>query len=258
MEESQFEKLIVAQLMNKFPVFCIIINFITVFVYKIPPIDPILDHLTPVHTLTPYFLKINFNILTLKWCLPFRWNFRLKHYIHLSSPQCVLHVSCTSYSLICSSYRYLVKITEAFHCVIFSTLTTVRHLYVAVYLNWLQADFRLRNSLLRSAYDTSICSLSDLLGNIEAISAETNRIWQRLCTKDLKVEWVGERWCCGWSTSELPKVSFALISAWHWFSHDYCISWELVVRLVRGKDIDVTSYRWPLSEIETAWTTLQV
>jgi hypothetical protein len=45
-------------------------------VHKSPPLDPLLSHLNPVHNLTPYIFKINFNIIlppTL-WSLPFRFS----------------------------------------------------------------------------------------------------------------------------------------------------------------------------------------
>jgi hypothetical protein len=38
---------------------------------------------TPVHSVTTCFLKISFNIITLKWRVSYRYHVRLKHYVHL-------------------------------------------------------------------------------------------------------------------------------------------------------------------------------
>jgi len=56
-----FDKLIVTQLVSKFPAF---------YVYKSPPLVPILSHMNPVHILPPYFPKIHSNIFHLLLGLP--------------------------------------------------------------------------------------------------------------------------------------------------------------------------------------------
>jgi hypothetical protein len=69
------EKLIVAQLVKKFPAFCGR-RFITVFTPPPPPV-PVLSHKNPIHTLQPYFLRTLSDIFpsmprSSEWSLPVR------------------------------------------------------------------------------------------------------------------------------------------------------------------------------------------
>jgi len=51
-------------------------------IHKSPPLDPVLSHLNPVHTVTYYLLKTHFNFVlpflssSSKWSLPFRFSGR--------------------------------------------------------------------------------------------------------------------------------------------------------------------------------------
>ena len=50
-------------LFKKFPAFYGTRKFITAFTWAPPPSVPILNHISPVHTLKSHFLKIHFNII---------------------------------------------------------------------------------------------------------------------------------------------------------------------------------------------------
>jgi len=61
MEQSLLEKLIVAQLVKKFPAFCETQNFITVFTNKTGNL--ILRQLKPIHIFASYLFKFHLNII---------------------------------------------------------------------------------------------------------------------------------------------------------------------------------------------------
>jgi len=70
-------------------------------VHNSPPLEIILNHLNPVHTLAPYFPKIRFNIILLftSRSSTFSPPFRSIFCMHFSSPSCVLHCPPISSSL---------------------------------------------------------------------------------------------------------------------------------------------------------------
>jgi len=61
MEQSPFEKLIVTQLVRKFPVLYGSEGLLPRS-QKSPPLNPVLNQMNPIHTLTPYFF-VSFNII---------------------------------------------------------------------------------------------------------------------------------------------------------------------------------------------------
>jgi len=64
-------------------------RFITVF--TCPPLDPILNHITLVHILAPYFCKTHFNIILhsaprpSKWSLPFGFPTKILYAFFISA-----------------------------------------------------------------------------------------------------------------------------------------------------------------------------
>jgi hypothetical protein len=82
-------KLIVAQEHKLFPTFGTSPRF--------PPQDIILRHTNPVHSLTPYYFKIRFNIIfpPMLWPRkrPFRLSFHTKHLFAVLNP---MHATCSS------------------------------------------------------------------------------------------------------------------------------------------------------------------
>jgi len=121
------EKMIVTQLVKKFPTFDRTRRLITVFTKQSPPLVPILRQMNPVYNLPPISLR-SILILSshLRPCLPtgfFPSGFQTKiSYAFLSSLLCVLHAPhfilldlitlitfCEAYKLWCSSLCNLLK-----------------------------------------------------------------------------------------------------------------------------------------------------
>jgi len=46
--------------------------------YKNPLLDPVLGQVNPVHTFTPYFSEINFNIVFLEAYVTLKWYYLLR------------------------------------------------------------------------------------------------------------------------------------------------------------------------------------
>jgi hypothetical protein len=85
----------------------------------------------------------------------------------------------------------------------------------------------------RSAYNTNDCPTSWAISRpfqlrpIEYDNACALRYWK----------WGGREMLLWVEQNRIAKGVVRIVCAWHWFSHDFCISWEPVSRLVRGKDI---------------------
>jgi hypothetical protein len=76
-------------------------------VHRSPSLHLVVSQMNPVHSLSPRFLKIQFNVLPFalrssKWSLPF--NFLSQIFVHFPSPPYVLHAPTISYFFILSPW----------------------------------------------------------------------------------------------------------------------------------------------------------